>query len=47
LIGQQRRDRDTEYREVVERVPAEIEIETALGRATCAVAESESDLERF
>ena len=37
LIDEQRRDRDTEYREVVDRVPqflAEIEMETARGRAT-------------
>jgi Protein ChrB, N-terminal len=51
LVAEQRRDRDTEYAEVVERVPqllAEIEMETARGRATYAeVEESEADLERF
>jgi len=51
LIDEQRRDRDTEYREVVDRVPqflAEIEMETARGRATYTeVEESEADLERF
>jgi Protein ChrB, N-terminal len=51
LVDEQRRDRDTEYVEVVERVPqllAEIEMETARGRATYAeVEESEADLERF
>jgi hypothetical protein len=51
LVDEQRRDRDTEYGEVVERVPkflAEIEMETARGRATYAeVEESEADLERF
>jgi hypothetical protein len=51
LIGQQQADRDVEYAEVVERVPAflaEIATETAKGRATYAeVEESEADLERF
>lgn len=51
LVDEQRRDRDTEYGEVVERVPqflAEIEMETGRGRATYAeVEESEADLERF
>jgi hypothetical protein len=51
LVDEQRRDRDTEYGEVVERVPqflAEIEMETARGRARYAeVEESEADLERF
>jgi hypothetical protein len=51
LVDEQRRDRDTEYGEVVERVPqflAEIEMETARGRATYAeVEESKADLERF
>jgi Protein ChrB, N-terminal len=51
LIDEQRRDRDIEYGEVVERVPQfldEIEMETARGQATYAeVEESEADLERF
>ncbi len=51
LVEEQRRDRDTEYGEVVERAPQlleEIESETARGRATYAEAkESEADLERF
>jgi Protein ChrB, N-terminal len=51
LAAEQRDDRDDEYGEVVERVPqflAEIEMETARGRATYAeVEESEADLERF
>jgi Protein ChrB, N-terminal len=51
LVAEQRQDRDEEYREVVERVPAflaEITMETAHGRATYAeVEESEADLERF
>jgi hypothetical protein len=51
LIEEQRRDRDTEYLEVVERVPhflAEIEMETGRGKATYSeVEESEADLERF
>jgi hypothetical protein len=51
LVAEQRQDRDEEYREVVERVPAflaEITMETARGRATYAeVEESEADLERF
>jgi hypothetical protein len=51
LVEEQRRDRDIEYGEVVERVPQfldEIEMETARGRATYAeVEESEADLERF
>jgi hypothetical protein len=51
LVEEQRRDRDIEYGEIVERVPqflAEIEMETARGRATYAeVEESEADLERF
>ncbi|GAB3434071.1 Chromate resistance protein ChrB [Flindersiella endophytica] len=51
LIARQRDDRDVEYAEVVERVPAfltEIATETAKGRTTYAeVEESEADLERF
>ena len=51
LVDEQQRDRDTEYGEVVKRVPqflAEIDMETARGRATYAeVEESEADLERF
>jgi hypothetical protein len=51
VIAEQRGDRDQEYGEVVERVPAfleEIATETARGRATYAeVEESEADLERF
>jgi Protein ChrB, N-terminal len=51
LVAEQRNERDEEYREVVERVPAflsEITMETARGRATYAeVEESEADLERF
>lgn len=51
LVAEQRQDRDEEYREVVERVPAflaEITLETARGRATYAeVEESEADLHRF
>jgi hypothetical protein len=51
LATEQRDERDEEYGEVVERVPqflAEIEMETARGRATYAeVEESEADLERF
>jgi hypothetical protein len=51
LVAEQRNDRDEEYREVVERVPAffsEITMETARGRTTYAeVVESEADLERF
>jgi hypothetical protein len=51
LIAQQRGERDVEYAEVVERVPAflnEIATETAKGRMTYAeVEESEADLERF
>jgi hypothetical protein len=51
LAAEQRDERDDEYGEVVERVPqflAEIEMETARGRATYAeVEESEADLERF
>ena len=51
LVDEQQRDRDIEYGEVVERVPqflAEIDMETARGRATYAeVEESEADLERF
>jgi hypothetical protein len=51
LVAEQRGERDEEYREVVERVPAflsEITMETARGRATYAeVEESEADLERF
>jgi len=51
LVAEQRSERDKEYQEVVERVPAflsEITMETARGRATYAeVEESEADLERF
>lgn len=51
LVAEQRNERDQEYREVVERVPAflsEITMETARGRTTYAeVEESEADLERF
>ena len=51
LVDEQRKARDEEYREVIERVPsflAEITIESARGRATYAeVEESEADLERF
>lgn len=51
LVAEQRADRDVEYAEVLERVPqflAEIDTETARGRATYAeVEESEADLERF
>ena len=51
LVRRQQADRDVEYAEVVERVPqflAEIEVETARGRATYAeVEESEADLDRF
>jgi hypothetical protein len=51
LVAEQRNERDEEYREVVERVPAflsEITMETAGGSATYAeVEESEADLERF
>lgn len=51
LVAEQRNERDEEYREVVERVPAflsEITMETARGRTTYAeVEESEADLERF
>jgi hypothetical protein len=51
IVDEQRADRDTEYREVLERTPAfldEIAKETARGRATYAeVEESEADLERF
>ena len=51
VIGEQRADRDVEYGEVLERVPAfldEIAQETARGRATYSeVEESEADLERF
>jgi hypothetical protein len=51
LVTEQRNERDQEYREVVERVPAflaEITMETARGRTTYAeVEESEADLERF
>lgn len=51
LIEDQRRDRDTEYAEVVERAPqllAELALEIGRGRATYAeVEESEADLERF
>jgi hypothetical protein len=47
----QRDERDEEYREVVERVPAflsEITLETSRGRVSYAeVEESEADLERF
>jgi hypothetical protein len=50
-FAEQRSERDEEYQEVVERVPAflsEITMETARGRATYAeVEESEADLERF
>lgn len=51
VIAEQRADRDVEYGEVLERVPAfleEIAQETARGRATYSeVEESEADLERF
>ena len=51
LVAQQRDERDEEYREVLERVPAflsEITMETARGRASYAeVEESDADLERF
>jgi Protein ChrB, N-terminal len=51
LVAEQRTERDEDYREVVERVPAflaEITMETARGRTTYAeVEESEADLERF
>ena len=51
LVAEQQRERDDEYREVVERVPqflAEITTETGRGRATYTeVEESEADLERF
>jgi hypothetical protein len=51
LVAEQRSERDGEYREVVERVPAfllEIAMETARGRTTYAeVEESEADLERL
>lgn len=51
VIAEQRADRDTEYAEVLDRVPAflaELESETARGRTTYTeVEESEADLERF
>ncbi len=51
LVAEQRRDRDTEYAEVMERAPAllaELAAETTRGRATYTeVEESEADLERF
>jgi hypothetical protein len=51
VVAEQRADRNVEYGEVLERVPAfldEIAKETARGRATYAeVEESEADLERF
>jgi len=51
LVEEQRRDRDIEYAEVVERAPqllAELALETGRGRTTYAeVEESEADLERF
>ena len=51
LVAEQRRDRDEEYQEVVERVPAflsEITTEMARGRTTYAeVEESEADFQRF
>jgi Protein ChrB, N-terminal len=51
LVAEQQRERDDEYREVVERVPqflSEITMETGRGRATYTeVEESEADLERF
>lgn len=51
LVQEQRRDRDTEYAEVVERAPqllAELALETRRGRTTYAeVEESEADLDRF
>jgi hypothetical protein len=51
LVAEQRDERDEEYREVVERVPAflsEITMETSRGRVSYAeVEESEADLERF
>jgi hypothetical protein len=48
LVAEFNAERDAEYAEVVERAPqllAELETETARGRAT--YAESEADLERF
>jgi hypothetical protein len=51
LVAEQRAERDEEYGEVLERVPAflaELEMETGRGRVTYAeVEESEADLERF
>jgi hypothetical protein len=51
VVAEQRTDRDVEYGEVLERIPAfldEIAKETARGRATYSeVEESEADLERF
>ena len=51
LVAEERDERDEEYREVVERVPAilsEITMETARCHANYAeVEESEADLERF
>ena len=51
LVEEQRRERDAEYAEVLERTPqllAELAMETKRGRATYAeVEESEADLERF
>ena len=51
LVEEQRRDRDAEYAEVLERAPqllAELATETERGRATYTeVEESEADLERF
>ena len=51
LVEEQRRERDAEYAEVLERAPqllAELAMETERGRATYAeVEESEADLERF
>jgi len=51
LVADFNAEQDTEYAEVVERAPqllAELETETARGRAThAAVEESEADLDRF
>ncbi|GAA3638018.1 Chromate resistance protein ChrB [Microlunatus ginsengisoli] len=51
VMAEQRADRDREYAEVLDRVPAflaEIEMETERGRATYTeVEESEADLGRF
>lgn len=51
VIAEQRADRDAEYGEILDRVPAflaELETETARGRTTYVeVEESEVDLDRF